>query len=70
MRDMPRTVPFLTTSAAQPEMHAALEELDALYPVVAYWTAPEDDPEPVAPEEELDEEVLDEAILAGLVALR
>jgi hypothetical protein len=70
MRELPQTAPLPGTSTVLPDTHAPLEEVGALYPVVAYWTVDEDDSNPAAPGSEIDEDVLDETIFAGLISLR
>jgi hypothetical protein len=58
------------TTPLAPPVHPALEDFGALYPLGAYWSIDEADQEVGHPEGGLDEEELDEAIFAGMVALR
>ena len=59
-----------TTPLAPPAGHPALEDFGALYPLGAYWSLDEPGPEAGDSDGGLDEEELDEAIFAGLVAMR
>jgi hypothetical protein len=59
-----------TTPLAPPAAHPALEDFGALYPLGAYWSVDEPDQEVGHADGGLDEEQLDEAIFAGMVAMR
>jgi hypothetical protein len=52
-----------------PDTQSLLEEVAALYPMVAYWNVEEPGDDLVV-EGRLDEDTLDEVIFAGMVALR
>ena len=55
-------------SPSMPEVRLALEEMDALSPLVTFVDEPDSERQVI--DGNLDEEVLDEAIFAGMVALR
>ena len=57
------------TAGAMPDTQSLLEEVAALYPMVAYWNVEEPGDDLVV-EGRLDEDTLDEVIFAGMVALR
>ena len=67
-----------TTPVASRPSNPVLPEFGALYPLAAHWSVDEPSPDdevsspetPSGKDGGLDEEVLDEAIFAGMVALR
>jgi hypothetical protein len=74
MRDAtPPFPPGATFGDHRPAVHSdtqyLLEELDVLYPLIAYWDVPEAGDSAVEIGR-LDEDALDEAIFTGMVALR
>lgn len=59
-----------TTPVAPQPSNPVLHDFGALYPLAAYWSVDEPVPDDEAPEGGLDEEALDEAIFACMVAQR
>jgi hypothetical protein len=65
---IPQSAPFVHPAVgSMPEIQPVLDEVGALYPVVAYCEDPEVDEETDA-EAGMDEEALDELIFAGMVS--
>jgi hypothetical protein len=69
--DLPRSTPFLHPPLEEmPETQSVLEEVGALYPVVAYWKDEASDSGGASDSKAgLDAETLDEVIFAGIVGL-
>jgi hypothetical protein len=67
---LPQSTPFVHRPVeAMPEAQSVLDEVGALYPVVAYWNDEESSSAAHAPKAGMDAEALDEVIFAGIVGL-
>ena len=66
----PQSAPTGPRPGAMPDTQSLLEEIGALYPVVAFWDVESPGPDDELAEGKLDEDALDEVIFAGMVALR
>jgi hypothetical protein len=67
---LPQSTPFVHRPVeAMLEAQLVLEEVGALYPVVAYWNDESNSADETAPKAQMDGEALDKVIFAGMVGL-
>jgi hypothetical protein len=67
---LPQSTPFVQDAvAAMPQTQLVLDEVGALYPVVAYWSEEESESnDETDAEAHMNEEALDELIFASMVS--